>query len=215
MKNSVLFDLDGTIINSSLDLASAINEMRLHFNCAPLAVDVVVSFIGNGTAHLVKKAIKDTTISFDEAMKINREKYSQALSVHTTFYNGTLELLQFLHEEKVPVAITSNKPTDWCKTLAVDLGFSEYVSVIYGGGQDYALKPAPDMLQLAAHEMGVELSNSLMVGDNWTDVDAGLAAGCETAYFEHGFGVLKENQADFKYSDIADLKQWLIEKLGL
>ncbi|MCK5834824.1 MAG: HAD-IA family hydrolase, partial [Lentisphaeria bacterium] len=186
-----------------------------HFNYPALAVDVVVSFIGNGTAHLVKKSIEDTDIEFEEAMKVNRQKYSNALSVHTIFYPGTFDLLKFLHEQKIPVAITSNKPTDWCKTIANDMGFAEYVSVIYGGSKDYALKPEPDMLQLASKEMGIELSQALMIGDNWTDVDAGIAAGCETAYFRNGLGELKENQADFKYSEVADLKQWLITKLGL
>ena len=215
MKNSVLFDLDGTIINSSLDLASAINEMRTHFDCAPLSVDVVVGFIGDGTVQLVKRSIKDTDINFDDAMKVNREKYSQALSVHTVFYTGALELLEFLHSKNIPIAITSNKPTDWCEAIAKDLGFCSLVSVIYGGSKDYDLKPEPDMLELAAQDMGVDLSNALMIGDNWTDVDAGLAAGCETAYFENGLGKLEVNQPDFSYSNVADLKKWLIVKLGL
>ena len=215
MKKGVLFDLDGTIINSSLDLASAINAMRAHFGCAPLAIETVVSFIGNGTVSLVGKSIADTDIDFDEAMKINREKYSQALTIHTSFYSGTLELLKFLHQENVPVAITSNKPTDWCVTIAKDLGFSSYVSVIYGASSAYALKPEADMLRLAAKEMNISLSDSVMIGDNWTDIDSGLAAGCQTAYFEHGLGDVKENQPNFRYSEVADLKQWLVEKLGL
>ena len=215
MKKGVLFDLDGTIINSSIDLATAINKMRSHFNCSPLPVETVVGFIGNGTAVLVRKSIADTNIIFEEAMKINREKYSQALSVHTTFYPGTLELLQYLYKKGIAVAITSNKPTDWCKTIARDLGFSSYVSAIFGGSPNYALKPAVDMLLLAASEMEIDISTSFMVGDNWTDIDSGLMAGCQTAYFEHGLGNLKENQPDFRYSNITDLKQWLVERLGL
>lgn len=215
MKKGILFDLDGTIINSSLDLASAINAMRAHFGYAPLPVDLVTSFIGNGTAVLVTKSIADTTIVFEEAMKVNREKYSSALSVHTTFYEGALELLQYLYQKGVPVAITSNKPTDWCKTIATDLGFSQYVSVIFGASPDYALKPAADMLLLAAAEMQIDLAGSFMIGDNWTDIDSGKLAGCQTAYFEHGLGNLKENQPDFKYRNIRDLKRWLIAKLAL
>ena len=113
------------------------------------------------------------------------------------------------------MAITSNKPTDWCKTIANDLNFSKYTSAIYGGSADYALKPAADMLRLAASEMKVELSASIMIGDNWTDIDSGQTAGCQTAYFEHGLGDTKENQPDFRYSDVEDLKLWLIKKLSL
>jgi HAD superfamily hydrolase (TIGR01662 family) len=209
MQKGVLFDLDGTIVDSSHDLAVAINAMRSYFDYPPLPIAQVVGFIGNGTISLVTQSIADTSIDLHQALVVNHEKYSQALSVYSTIYPGMIEVLKFLKYQDIPVAIVSNKTTAWCESIALDLGFSTYISAIYGDDPAYALKPEPDMLRLVAHDLGIDLTQSLMVGDNWTDVDVGLKVGCQTAFFELGLGGLREQQPQFKYRTSSELKSWL------
>ena len=89
-------------------------------------------------------------------------------------------------------------------------GFREfYFDRVYA---NLVLKEGVDYHRVVVCE---DLTQSMMVGDNWTDIDSGIAAGCLTAYFEDGLGNLRENQPDFRYCKVADLKQWLIDKLGL
>ncbi len=214
MNKGILFDLDGTLIDTSGDLAGAVNLMRVHFGYPALPVNEVMGFVGDGMHKLIARSIADTDIDFDEAITVNKKMYSENLTVKTTFYQGTLELLRFLKEQEIPVAITSNKPTDWCIQIAKNLGFYDYVSAIYGGSDSYALKPSPDMLILAAEALDIDLTQSIMVGDNWTDIDSGKAVGCKTAYFSQGFGEVGEHKPDFEYSEISSLKEWLIKALA-
>ncbi len=214
MKKGILFDLDGTLINTSGDLAGAVNMMRVHFGYKPHPIDKVTGFVGDGMYKLIERSIAGTDIDFEEALVVNKKFYSENLTVSTTFYPGILELLAFLNAEGIPVAITSNKPTGWCVEIAKNLGFEQYVSAIYGGSDSYALKPSPDMLILAAKSLNIDLEGSIMIGDNWTDIDSGKAVGCKTAFFTKGFGVVGEQEPDFEYDNVSVLKTWLMKNFS-
>ncbi len=211
MTKGILFDFDGTLIDSSRDLANAVNMTREHYNLAKLSTELVVSYVGDGMRKLVERALTEPTINIDEAEALTRQFYAENASNETTFYPGAKEILETLKAAGLKVALTSNKPTNLCKIIVKDLEVDHLFDTVYGGSADYQLKPAPDMLYRAMDDLNLTADQCIMVGDNWTDIDSGITAGCKTAYYDQGFGKLKEGQANFTFSKFEELEDYLTE----
>ena len=207
MIKGILFDFDGTLVDTSLDLANAVNMTREHYNLAPLDVDLVVSYVGDGMRKLVQRSLTEKHIDLDEAEALARKFYAQHPTFGTKFYTGAKEMLETLKQAGLKLALTSNKPTNLCLMITKTLKIDTLFDTIYGGSEAYPLKPSPAMLELAMRDLGLSASECLMIGDNWTDIDAGIAIGCTTAYFDQGFGQLKAGKADITFSTYSDLKE--------
>ncbi len=211
--NAVLFDLDGTLIDSRLDLAAAVNMMREHYGLPTLSVETVVSYIGDGMTKLVERSIANTDIVLAEAVRITKKFYGENLVVHTVFYEGVIELLQQLQENGIKIALTSNKPVEFCREILQTMKVDQYFSAVYGGCDNYALKPAPDMIELAAAEISATTDKCIVVGDNWTDIEAGKNAGSFTCFYNEGLGKVTEVAPDFSFDYFSQLEE-LLRKNG-
>ncbi len=186
---TALFDLDGTLIDSRADLALAINLTRQDFALPPKSVEEVVACVGEGVRVLIERAIPERPDLWGEMLLRQREHYLAHLLDDTTLYPRVKESLYALRAAGWRLGVVTNKPGTATRTILDGLGVRDCFGAIVGGGDCPVLKPDPAPLFLAAAKMGVTLSaEDWMVGDNFTDLEAGRRAGVKRCFCSFGFG---------------------------
>ena len=186
---TALFDLDGTLIDSRADLALAINLTRQDFALPPKSVAEIVACVGEGVRLLIERAIPERPDVWDEMLLRQRGHYLAHILDHTTLYPGVKETLHALRETGWRLAVVTNKPGPATRMILDGLGVRDCFGAIVGGGDCPVLKPDPTPLFLAAAQMGVTLdAEDWMVGDNFTDLEAGRRAGVKRCFCSFGFG---------------------------
>ena len=189
MNAVVSFDMDGTLIDSAGDIGAAVNRMRVSFGLAPLPRESVVRMVGNGARVLVARALADTPgMDLDEAFRRYRHEYDTHLIDETRLYPGVPDGLEALKNAGFRLAVYTNKPYGSTRFILKGLGIEEYFPVVVGADSGFPLKPEPDALYHILKETGADAAGSWMVGDNWTDIDSGHAAGFRTVYCTWGYG---------------------------
>jgi phosphoglycolate phosphatase len=182
----VLFDLDGTLINSSRDLCTAINIMRAELSLPALEHDAVLAAIGDGARNLVNRTLPDPPPEpIDEALLRFRAAYAEHLLDTTQPYPGIDALLE--RRAGRPMAVVSNKPERFTRRLVEALGWAELFRPVLGGDSLPTRKPAPEMLVAACAQHGVEPARCAIVGDGPQDIAAGRAAGMRVVAVAWGF----------------------------
>jgi phosphoglycolate phosphatase len=185
----VVFDLDGTLIDSSRDLAAAVNRaLRRAAPGAPaLPEDVVRTFIGSGARVLITRSVAEAGLgqSVDDVLALFLEEYRRGLLDATRLYPGTEDALSRLRDRHL--AVLTNKPGDMSRVILEGLGVKGRFFRIYGAGDVEARKPDPAGLRRIAEEAGVDVEEAVMVGDSGIDVRTGRAAGALTAGVTYGF----------------------------
>jgi phosphoglycolate phosphatase len=185
----VVFDLDGTLVDSSCDLANAVNAAlrRIDPSAPALALDVVRSFIGSGARNLVARSLVHAGMALPpaEALPLFLEEYARRLTEHTRFYPGVEDTLDRLAGH--PLAVLTNKPGDMSRRILDALGAGARFFRVYGGGDLPSRKPDPDgLMRLMAESMATPRT-TVMVGDSAIDVLTGRAAGARTVGVRYGF----------------------------
>lgn len=183
MNIGILFDLDGTLLNTLEDLTDAVNYTLLHFGCPQRTIDEVRTFVGTGAQNLIRKALpgKDTDPAVEEALEVYQAYYAAHSQVKTGPYEGILQAIREIGK-KYPVAIVSNKPDQATKTLC-----AKYFPGVFARGEDRDClrKPAPDMVFQALKALGAE--TCIYVGDSETDVETARNAGVKCLSVLWGF----------------------------
>ena len=188
-KKLIIFDLDGTLVDSCLDLATAVNLMRAHFNLPPIGVDVIRGYVGNGVRMLVTRALQGTHVDIDEALKIQMPLYRAHALDQTSLYPGVLNGLKQLRERGHVLAVATNKPAEACDLILKHLGIYDYFLTVLAAGRCPVLKPAPDMIYNCMEAAGVVPENTWVVGDNYTDLESARRAGVKSVFVTYGYGV--------------------------
>lgn len=166
MKTGILFDLDGTLLNTLEDLTDSVNHTLRHYNCPGRTIEQVRSFVGNGARRLIQLALpgQEDDPPVEEALAFYQAYYATHAQIKTRPYDGVLEALTTLRQ-KYPVAIVSNKPDVAVKPLCRNFFGDVYA---LGEAPGCPRKPAPDMLLKAMRDIGVE--SCIYVGDSDVDV---------------------------------------------
>lgn len=185
----IVFDLDGTLVDSSRDLANAVNAalQRIDPSAPSLALDVVRSFIGSGARNLVARSLVHAGVALppEDALPLFLEEYARRLTEHTRFYPGVEDALDRLSAH--PLAVLTNKPGDMSRRILDVLGAGPRFFRVYGGGDLPSRKPDPDgLMRLMAQAMATPRT-TVMVGDSAIDVRTGRAAGARTVGVRYGF----------------------------
>jgi phosphoglycolate phosphatase len=170
----LVFDLDGTLIDSRADLTASINAMLVHFARQPLPEAVIASYIGDGASMLVRRSLgnPDEESFLDQALEYFLAYYHVHKLDHTYVYDGVFEALERLRSaygDRQRMAVLSNKPVGPSRAICESLGLKPYFFQVYGGNSFATKKPDPDGLLALMAEAGVEPEETLMIGD--TDVD--------------------------------------------
>ena len=212
MNAAIAFDMDGTLIDSAGDIGAAINRMRASFGLNPLPRESVVRMVGNGARVLVSRALADAPgLDPDEAFRRYRHEYDTHLVDETRLYPGVPEGLADLRSAGFRLAVFTNKPHVSTRFILKGLGIEDFFSVVIGADSGFPLKPAPEALFHILKETGADAAGSWMVGDNWTDIDAGRAAGFRTAYCSYGYGAPDKNQPDAVCADFDAVKRSIMD----
>jgi phosphoglycolate phosphatase len=197
----LIFDLDGTLIDSRLDLIHSINAMLLHFGRPELAGETIATYVGDGAPTLVRRALGDPGRNpagesadepfFKSALEYFLGYYRLHKLDHTTVYEGIPEVLAGLAHPSNGVhramAVLSNKPVNPSRDIVQALGMGDYFVRIYGGNSFATKKPDPLGAETILHETGVAPEEALMIGDSSIDVLTGRNAGLWTCGVTYGF----------------------------
>lgn len=210
MKTAILFDLDGTLLDSLGDLTDSTNYTLAYYGCPPRSMDEICSFVGNGAEHLIRMALpgKESDPEVAEALATYKAYYAAHSRIKTKPYDGVLEALEQI-SEKYPVAIVSNKPDVATKSLAKEL-FGGIPA--WGESADCQRKPAPDMLYKAMAELGAD--RCIYVGDSEVDVATAKNAGCKCLTVLWGFRdkqTLVDAGAEYFCEDPRDMAKMIEE----
>jgi len=207
----LVFDLDGTLVDSELDLANSVNATLEKIGRKPLSVERIASYVGQGVAVLISRALgADATEELvEQAKEIFLKHYREHMLDHTATYPGVREALAGLDGRKM--AVLTNKPVRFSREMLKGLGLAERFLQIYGGNSFENKKPDPIGLQRLMEETGAPASGTLMIGDSVSDVLAGRNAGAWTCGVNYGFGAptLDEAQPDIRIDDLRELPKLL------
>jgi phosphoglycolate phosphatase len=192
MPKAILFDLDGTLIDSAPDIAGAVNELLDGRRLPPLTVEQVKSMVGNGVEKLVERAFSAAgkPLSGAELEDANREMapiYRRHTTQLTRLMPGAAQALAQLHVAGVRLGVATNKPQVATREILLHFGLLERLGAIVGGDAVTRKKPAPDALLLALEQLGTAPRDALMVGDSVTDVEAARAAGMPIVLVRGGY----------------------------
>ena len=198
----LLFDLDGTLINSVPDLLTAINLLRDELSLAPLSAAQVTNMVGDGATMLVKRALGE---GHYEPQHLQRflEFYGQHLLDQTHCYPGIEELLTRHNPQRM--ALVTNKPILYTRRILEGLGLTRFFSAVVGGDSFPHKKPHPYPLQQALLQLNGHPQQALMIGDHHTDLYAAQAAGIATCFCAYGFGHCDDHVPDYQVADSRDL----------
>lgn len=211
----VLFDLDGTLIDSAPDLAAAANAMRAARGLEPLPAQVLRPMVGAGARGMIGLAlgVRPGDADYDALRAEFLERYEQGLLVHTAVFKAMAPILDRLDAEVHRWGIVTNKAERFTRPIVTGLGLHERAVVVVCGDTTPHSKPHPEPLLEAARRAGVPAARCIYVGDDARDVQAGRAAGMAT--LAAGWGYLGQGEpvqawgADAVLDEPHALLQWL------
>jgi len=188
----VIFDLDGTLIDSRLDLIHSVNAMLRHVNRPELPGDVIASYVGDGAPMLIRRALGDPKDEafIKQALDYFLGYYRVHKLDHTKVYEGVKEMLDAIrngHRGQRQMVVLSNKPVNPSRAIVEALGLAEFFVHVYGGNSFPTKKPDPHGVRMILRETKTRAEDALIIGDSSIDVITGRNAGVWTCGVTYGF----------------------------
>ncbi|MGE4336405.1 MAG: phosphoglycolate phosphatase [Pigmentiphaga sp.] len=194
MYKAALFDLDGTLLDTAPDLATAANAMRGHYGMPLLREDVITSFVGKGMENLVRRTLAgsldpvgDPEPDVAEALAVFREHYHRVNGDRVRIFEGVAAGLRELSDLGLSLGVVTNKPTEFVRPLLEQTGLRGFFEVLVCGDTCERKKPDPMPVFHACELMGVEPEQTVLVGDSVNDALAGRAAGTAVLVVPYGY----------------------------
>ncbi|MCB4809774.1 phosphoglycolate phosphatase [Methylovorus menthalis] len=190
---AVALDLDGTLLHTAPDLADAANRMLLALGRPTLPEALVMTYVGNGAARLVKRLLtgemeaEPDAAAFEQAQDLFFEHYAEVLTRRSAPYPGAMEGVKQLHAVGYKLACITNKPERFTLPLLQAMDMLPYFSLVLSGDSLPRKKPDPLPLLHMAEMFGVSPAQMVMIGDSSADVDAARAAGCAAIAVSYGY----------------------------
>jgi phosphoglycolate phosphatase len=209
----LIFDLDGTLIDSKRDLADSVNATRAWMGIGPLADDQISSYVGNGAPALVRRALPDASEQdLERGLRYFLDYYREHMLDATTLYPGVREALNRLHQAAIPLAVLTNKPVRFSVRLLERLELGEHFFRIYGGNSFDEKKPHPKGVDLLVEEAGAARERTIMVGDSAVDVRTARNARVRACGVSWGFQpeTFAEAPPDFIIDDMRSLAEMVL-----
>lgn len=189
MSSLCIFDLDGTLIDSRLDLANSVNATRAEMGKPPLDHPLIFSYVGNGAPVLIRKAMGMDASEADvaHALEFFLAYYRDHAMDDTKLYPGVREALDQLHEAGVQLAVLTNKPVRISESIMGTLGLTSMLFRVYGGNSFEQKKPNPVGIDTLRRESGKSAEQTWMVGDSIVDMQTARNAGVRSCGVTYGF----------------------------
>ncbi|MDD2706650.1 MAG: HAD-IA family hydrolase [Verrucomicrobiae bacterium] len=187
--SAVLFDLDGTLVDSVQDLTFSVNHIRHLHHLPPISTEDVRSFVGDGVRQLLSRALNtQNEQTIDRALAVYKPHYLDHCLRHTCLYPGILPLLRSLKSQGLPLGVVSNKPFSPTEKILAGLQIDHFFSAVIGGDSTPKRKPDPEPLRAAAHLLQMKTHHILVVGDSPNDIIGARRAGYASCAVLWGLG---------------------------
>jgi phosphoglycolate phosphatase len=206
---AIIFDLDGTLIDSVPDLTRAVNVALTGIGRPPKQANEIAGYVGNGVRVLLERSFGEGTPeeTLGKAQKLFEKHYEAHCLDHTRIYPGVKETLAHLASK--PKAVVTNKPEGFTRKILEGLGLAGEFKIVLGGDSTPIRKPRPEPLWEAARRLGARPEDTLVVGDSPIDVKAGKAAGMMTCAVSYGLArreILESEKPDRVIDRFSQLK---------
>ena len=210
---AILFDLDGTLIDSVTDLANSVNFTLANLSLPGHTAEEIRGFVGDGVQMLIKRSLGQThRDKFADAFTIFMTHYSQHCTDNTVLYPGVGQTLPELTEQYT-LGVLTNKSMDFSVKILRTLGIDSYFKEVLGGDSLPTKKPDPAGIFFLADKWGLDPGREMiMVGDHATDIEVGQRAGFKTVFIEGGIGIIRDLTPDLVIRSITELPD-LLDKL--
>lgn len=175
---AILFDLDGTLVDTAADLLGTLDDVRAELGLAPCAAGLPAAVAARGGRGILNLGFPDDASAADRLLPRYLQLYAARLARSSRPYPGVIALLDRLHANGIAAGIVTNKPQRLARQLLDELGWSARIAVLVGGDTLSVRKPAPEPVLHACAALGVSPAQAAMVGDDQRDIAAGRAAGC-------------------------------------
>jgi len=210
----LVFDLDGTLVDSKRDLALAVNATLADAKLPPLPHETVFSYVGNGAPTLIQRALGEEAgpEQLQSSLEFFLSYYRMHMLDNTRLYAGVREALDRMLAAGWSLAVLTNKPVVFSRDLLRGLGLADHFRLVYGGNSFKSKKPHPEGLQKVMAELGVGPQHTLVVGDSAVDVETARNAGAWACGVTYGFHpeTLAEHPPDLLVETLSALADRLI-----
>lgn len=212
--NLVIFDLDGTLIDSKLDLVHSVNAARAYMGLAPISADLVASYVGSGAPVLMRRALGPDASEADvqTTLRYFLDYYRDHMLDNTYLYPGVREALDRMHDAGTQMAVLTNKPVRFSEALVSGLGLGSHFFRIYGGNSFEQKKPDPVGILTLLEESGIAKECTIMVGDSNVDVRTARNAQVRACGVTYGFQpeTFEQDPPDLVVDDMQQLAEWVL-----
>lgn len=186
----LIFDLDGTLVDSKLDIANGVNHTLKTLGLPSISNEEIYRYVGHGVRDLIADAVGPHQEKRDEALKIFMDYYQAHLTDHTRLFPGMQEVLKHFSGKKK--AVLTNKPQLLTELLLQQLGIASCFDIVIGGETNFPKKPDPASTLHILKTCGVAPHQTLIIGDSAVDIETGKKAGIRTCGVTYGFRPQKE-----------------------
>jgi phosphoglycolate phosphatase len=185
----LIFDLDGTLIDSQLDLANSVNAAREHMGLPHIPVETIATYVGNGAPVLMRRAMGPDAPESEvrQSLEYFLAYYREHMLDNTTLYPGVREAVDRFKQEKVKMAVLTNKPVRFSQGIIDGLGLHEHFFRVYGGNSFEQKKPDPVGVHKLIEEADTRPGHTMMVGDSAVDVRTARNANIRACGVTYGF----------------------------
>ncbi|MFQ5579099.1 MAG: HAD family hydrolase [Nitrospiria bacterium] len=191
----LIFDLDGTLIDSKRDIAKSVNLTFRDLGLPEKPNETIYGYVGNGVRKLILDAVESTDMRLvDRALEVFRAHYLEHLLDETSLYPGIRDVLVHFHQTKM--AIVTNKPHVYTEKILEGLGVDKAFDLIIGSEPDTRLKPHPEMILKTLETLDASTSEAVMIGDSLNDIYAARSAGVRSCAVSYGFGDADELRSE-------------------
>jgi len=205
----LIFDLDGTLVDTRRDLANSVNFALNALKLPALQIEEVMSYVGDGLKKLLDRSLpKDGLENIGEVIDIFSEHYREHCLDFSGFYPDVVNILNYFQDKKMTVV--SNKPEEFTRLILEGLRIADFFEIILGGDSLPLMKPDPGPILHILDKLNASNEKTAIVGDGTTDIEAGKAANILTCAVTYGLKekeVLLKMEPDFMIDDIVELKR--------
>ena len=213
-KKLFIFDLDGTLVDTAPDFKNSINYMLNEINESEVSLIEIRNWVGYGARELIRRTVVDKNIPHDEnrieeMLKIFLLHYTHNIDDDSVLFNNVKNVLEFLKNNGIKLAVCTNKMERLSNILLEKLNVLHMFDYLVGGDSLIRSKPDPYPLLNICEKLNTEISDSIMIGDSATDLNAGKGAGMPVVLVSYGYTDNKDiyNEADLVINDFSQLKE--------
>ena len=212
----LIFDLDGTLVDSKLDLANAVNATRQYMGMGPLTNETVYSYVGNGAPVLLRRAMgpEMPQDEVDRALGYFLAYYGDHKLDNTVLYPGVREALDVFRDRGLRMAVLTNKPVKASRGIVDGLGVHDHFFRVYGGNSFERKKPDPMGVERLIEEAGADAARTIMIGDSGVDIRTARNAGIPVVGVTWGFQPesLREDVPDLAADRMDQVVEWVLAR---